>query len=180
MVNFSAITLTFFVFVYQNIILLNEETLILLCFIAFCWLAFSKLKDTIYSNLVETSKKIEVSMTTSIDQLSRLLTHSIESQRVLKNVVNDLEALGNHFYVLNSTLLNNLPQRLVKKSSEVYPKKLLFVQRLEQRTAKLLPLIVSQKLVKVVFVNKFFTQKIKISAFTCRHNISVREYINTI
>nr|YP_009684863.1 hypothetical mitochondrionreading frame [Gloiopeltis furcata]BBK20776.1 hypothetical mitochondrionreading frame [Gloiopeltis furcata] len=180
MINFGIITLTFLVFVYQNIILINEETLILLCFVAFCWLAFNRLKNAVYSNLTETSKKIETSVIVSMDQLSRLLTYSVESQRILKSVVSDLESLGNHFHVLNSTLLSNLPHRLVKKSSETYPKKLLFVQRLEQRTAKLLPLIVSRKLAKVAFINKFFAHKVKISAFTCKHNISVREYINTI
>lgn len=172
MFNFSIIGLVSLILIYKNILLINEETLILICFIIFCWIAFTRLSDSLYNDLINRSKKIENSLTSSLNEISEVLTYNIENQHKLKNLPNNIEKLGNHFFKLNSAIANHLPLYISNKSEVIYTKKFLFIQRLESQTIKLLALLLVQKLSKLVEVQKFCTYNLKVRNFICFQSIN--------
>nr|YP_009445898.1 ATP synthase F0 subunit b [Betaphycus gelatinus]ATX68839.1 ATP synthase F0 subunit b [Betaphycus gelatinus] len=180
MVNFSFIIILSFILVYQNVIILNEETLILICFITFCYLAYNRLHKSIQDNLQEQSVFLKSSIKVSLNLLLQELTSNIKTQDKLRSLAIDFKNLGDHFLRLNFLLLGTLPLRFIKNHEKVYPKKLFFANHLEQQTTKLLALILSHKLTKIPTLQKFYTKSFKISFFLCIDKISMREYLETI
>lgn len=180
MLNFNLIILLSLILVYQNILLLNEETLILICFITFFWIAFNNFNNSIFNDLRNRSKLIEQSLTNSLNQLLKNINNSIEVQNNSKNTLLNFKNLGNHFFKLSLAIYNELPIYINYKSEAVYPKKLIFTQRLEQQTAKLLILLLSQKLLKLVNTKNFYSKKIKVSNFICINKIAIYEMFSKI
>lgn len=180
MVNFSIISLVSLVLVYQNILLLNEETLILVCFIIFCWAAFNKLSESTFEDLIQRSKKIEDSLDGSLNEVLKELNSSIENQNKFKNLSSNFESLANHLFKLSSAITNQLPIYLSNRSETVYTKKFIFIQRLEKQTIKLLALLLIEKLNKIVLVQKFCTYELKVSNFLCFQSINFLKYINNV
>lgn len=176
MLNFGLISLTSFILIYQNIILLNEETLILFCFVVFCWIVFNKLNVSIYNDLVERSKKTENSLFNSLNQLLKLLGYNIELQNKFKNLLINFKNLKTHFLKLTTTVSNQLPAYSIYKSKILYPKKFKFTQTIEQQTSKLLALLISQKLNRIASTQYFYKYNLRSPHFLCIHKISLREY----
>lgn len=176
MFNFSLISLTSFILIYQNIILLNEETLILFCFIAFCWIIFTKLNKSIYNDLANRSLKTENSLTTSLNQLLEVLIYSIKLQNKFKSMSANFENLKIHFLKLAVIITDKLPAYSIYKSETIYPKKFKFTQNIEQQTVKLLALILSQKLNRIVSTQYFCRLNLKNPYFLCTYKINLREY----
>lgn len=77
---FLLIILLSLVLIAQNIILLNEETLILVCFITFCYLAVKNLSTSFKTNLDIRSNKIEVTLKNSLKQTSYTLNNTLNIQ----------------------------------------------------------------------------------------------------
>nr|YP_009488810.1 Ymf39 [Grateloupia filicina]AWD77500.1 Ymf39 [Grateloupia filicina] len=180
MINFSLLCLTFLFLVSQNILLLNEEILILFCFISFCWLAFNRLNESVSLDFSDRSKKIEQTFTESLDQVEEALLTNSKIQKKFKNLALDFTTLKNHFTILNKTIHSKLAAFLIKNSQATYLSKLVFAQRLEQQTAKLLALLLSKKLHRIVLLRQFYTQKLKFTNFLCFYKISLREYFEII
>nr|AHX02476.1 ATP synthase B chain precursor [Riquetophycus sp. HSY-2014a] len=180
MFNISIISLMSLILIYQNILLLNEETLILICFVIFCWIAFTKLNELIYDDLKQRSTKIENSLINSLNQVFKVLNHSIKFNQNFKNLSSNFESLGNHFFKLGAAISNELPNYLSNKSKNVYVKKFIFVQRLERQTTKLLAILIIQKINKLVSVQKFYTYNLKISNFICFQTINLLKYLKNL
>nr|YP_010027341.1 ATP synthase F0 subunit b [Sarcopeltis skottsbergii]QOS04462.1 ATP synthase F0 subunit b [Sarcopeltis skottsbergii] len=180
MLNLSLISLTSFILIYQNIIILNEETLILICFVTFCFIIFNKLSKTLYTNFTTRSLKTKSSLVTSLNQLTTTLIHIIKLQIEFKNLTNQFKNLKIYFLKLGISVSNNLPIYCINKSKIIYPKKIRFIQNLEQQIAKLLALLLIQKLTKLVKIQQFCKQNLKINWFLCFHKISLREHLNKL
>nr|YP_010986422.1 ATP synthase F0 subunit b [Pachymeniopsis lanceolata]WOL37390.1 ATP synthase F0 subunit b [Pachymeniopsis lanceolata] len=180
MVNFSLLALTFLFLVSQSILLLNEEILILFCFIAFCWLIFNRLRESVSLDFLDRSTKIQQTFIESLSQVEQRLFINSKVQQKFQNLTSDFETLKNHFVVLNKAVHNKLVTFLIKDSQTIYLSKLLFTQRLEQQTAKLLALLLSKKLYRIVLLRQFYVQKLKFANFECFYKISLREYFETI
>nr|YP_010395113.1 ATP synthase F0 subunit b [Grateloupia elliptica]UQJ72554.1 ATP synthase F0 subunit b [Grateloupia elliptica] len=180
MVNFSLLSLTFLFLVSQNILLLNEEILILFCFIAFCWLTFNRLSESVSLDFLNRSAKIQQTFTESLDQVEQGLFVDLKAQQEFQTLAADFKSLKNHFVVLNKAVHTKLVTFLIKDSQVIYLNKLFFTQRLEQQTAKLLALLLSKKLYRIVLLRQFYVQKLKFTNFECFYKISLREYLETI
>nr|AHX02547.1 hypothetical protein Sflab.mt.07 [Sebdenia flabellata] len=180
MLNFSLIGLFSLLLVSQNILLLNEEILILICFIIFCWAVFNRLNESISLDFINRSNIVKDSIISSIEQLINILNKNIILHKKYSILSTDFLALKNHFSNLSLSISNELCQYSIQKSQTVYRKKLLFTQRLEQQTVKLLSLLLSKKLSKIVIVRSFLTQKLEVPTFLCFHKISLREYLEIV
>nr|YP_010881009.1 ATP synthase B chain precursor [Grateloupia cornea]WIA66127.1 ATP synthase B chain precursor [Grateloupia cornea] len=180
MINFSLLCLTFLFLVSQSILLLNEEILILFCFIIFCWLSFNRLNESVSLDFSNRSTKIEQTFTESLTQVEEELIVNSKIQKKFKNLALDFKTLKNHFIALNKLVYSKLSVFLIKNSHATYLSKLVFAQRLEQQTAKLLALLLSKKLHRIVLLRQFYTQKLKFSNFLCFYKICLREYFEII
>nr|AHX02500.1 ATP synthase B chain precursor [Schimmelmannia schousboei] len=180
MFNFNFSILTILILISQNILLLNEETLILFCFILFCIIAFNKLNKSISLDFSERAHKIENSLIESLNKVLKSLRTHNELQILSNNTVSNFKFLKNHFYILTKMFGKKLPEYKLQKLQFLYTKKLIFTQRLEQQTTKLIALLLSQKLYKLTHIKHFYTHQLKISSFLCFYKISLREYLEII
>ena len=180
MFNFSIISLISIIFIYQNIFLLNEETLILICFIVFFWITFTRMGSSIHDDLRIRASNIEDSLIVSLNQLLNTFLYNLKNQKKFQNLPKDFETLGNHFFKLSSAVSNQLPVYLSTKSESIYEKKFVFIRRLEKQTIKLLALLLVQKLNKLVTTQKFCTYNLKIPNFLCFQTINLLKYFKNI
>lgn len=180
MLNLSLISLTSFILIYQNIIILNEETLILICFITFCFITFNKLNEALYNDLTTRSLKTKTSLVTSLNQLLVTLIHTIKLQNEFKNLTTHFKNLKNYFLKLGTLISDNLSIYHTNESKIIYPKKIRFIQNMEQQIAKLLALLLVQKLNKIVKIQHFYKHNLKIQHFVCFHKITLREHFNKL
>nr|WCH57828.1 ATP synthase F0 subunit b [Hypnea edeniana] len=180
MLNISIIILFTFVLVYSNIIILNEETLILICFITFCIIAFSKLKDSVSKDFRSNSNRIEVSIITSLEELIDSLKSVFIYKYTFKNIVRSFESLKTHFVTFGIISSTELPKYIIRSAELTYPKKLIFTERLEGQTSKLLALLLNYKLNKITNTQNFYTHNCKIVTFLCINKISLREYLKAL
>ena len=68
----------------------------------------------------------------------------------------------------------------INSSKTPFPKRLLFISRLEKQTSRLLTLLLIQKLKKVVELKYFCGSVLSIPYFKCTNKITTLEYIKTI
>lgn len=180
MFNIILTALIFIILIFQKIFLLNEETLILFCFISFIWINLHWIGDSVRFNLNEQSNKIEVVLRKSLKQVSFSLRECTYVKSKLNIILFSFKNLGDHFYKLVSLSVNKIPLHQKQQLSSIYPKRLLFVKRVEQQVIKLIPLLISSKLIKIINLKCFYTKKFKISYFSCLQKVSTREYIQLI
>nr|YP_008994211.1 hypothetical protein Rhody.mt.08 [Rhodymenia pseudopalmata]AGO19263.1 hypothetical protein Rhody.mt.08 [Rhodymenia pseudopalmata] len=180
MLNFSFLLLFSLFLISQNIFLLNEESLILLCFVIFCWLVFDKIQALVALDFDQRSDKIQISLKDSLDQVIDTSIKNLELQKQLESINLELQLLKKHFIDLNSLISAKLCDFSVQQTKSVFYKKLLFAQRLEQQMAKLLTLLIFKKLSKIVLLNFFYTQNLQIPIFLCLNKIALRECLENI
>nr|WCH57900.1 ATP synthase F0 subunit b [Hypnea nidulans] len=180
MLNISIIILLSFILVYSNVIILNEETLILVCFVAFSLITFNKLKDSISQDLQKDSNKIELFLLKSFKDLLNSLELVSRSKSTFNHIVINFQFLKEHFIIYSTVTSKELPNYVSNSSETIYPKKLIFVERLENQTSKLLALLVNHKLDKITSVQNFYTHSCKVTNFLCVNKVIFREYLQII
>nr|WCH58020.1 ATP synthase F0 subunit b [Hypnea brasiliensis] len=180
MLNISIVIAFSFILVYSNIIIFNEETLILICFITFCFIAFNKLKDSTSKDFEINSNNIEASLFKSLVQLASSLESVFVYKSTFRNIALSFQSLKTHFITFGIVTSKELPMYVVKNVEVTYPKKLIFTQRLESKTSKLLALLLNYKLSKITSIQNFYTHDCKISTFLCVNKIILREYLKVL
>nr|ATG87374.1 ymf39 [Gracilaria chouae] len=178
--NFSIVVILSLILISKNIILLNEETLILLCFITFCWLGFNKLKDSLDVDFETQRKEIETKFSESFETILSSLSTNLKWQKLFPTLITNFGALEKQFVVLGSKMLEQVPAIQNQELQKTYIKKLSFTQRLEDQTGKVISLVLVKKVEKITFLKYFYATKIKIATFQCNYKIALREYIETI
>nr|YP_009511871.1 ATP synthase F0 subunit b [Hydropuntia rangiferina]AXI97748.1 ATP synthase F0 subunit b [Hydropuntia rangiferina]UAD89774.1 ATP synthase F0 subunit b [Hydropuntia rangiferina] len=180
MLNFSIIILLSLILISQNIILLNEETLILLCFIIFCWIGFNKLKDSIYEDFEIQKKDLEIEFSESFNILLKSVNKKLTLQKILPLWLINFSDLKRHLLSLNLILIDKLPNLYVQRNKDNFLKKLSSIKRIEQQTNKLIGLLLIKKIEKITLLRYFYISKIKVKTFECSYKITLREYIEII
>nr|YP_009511846.1 ATP synthase F0 subunit b [Gracilaria gracilis]AXI97723.1 ATP synthase F0 subunit b [Gracilaria gracilis] len=180
MLNFSIVIILSLILISKNFILLNEETLILLCFVTFCWLSFNKLKDSFQADFENQRNEIETKFLESFGFIVNSVSMNLKWQKLFPIVITNFCLLEKQFVTLSSGMINQLPSLQNRDVREAYLKKLSFTKRLEQQTSKLVSLVLVKKIEKITFLKYFYATKIKISIFQCNYKIALREYIETI
>lgn len=170
---FTALSI-FLILISYNIILLNEEILILICFISFIWVILDKFSKLIKNYLIEYAAKIEKPIKVSLSQIFCLLRKIIILNLEFRNLVTISKNIKTHFSTLLSLISKILPNFCKKTQSLFYLKQLSFLKRLERQVVKLLILFIVKKLNKIALLRRFYL-KFPITYFSCFHKISLRE-----
>lgn len=180
MLNISIIVLLSFILVYSNIIILNEETLILICFITFCTIAFNKLNNSTSKDFETNSNKIEASLSKSLIELIEGLKSVFIYKYIFKNIALSLKLIKKHFVTFGIISFKELPKYIIKNAEKSYPKKLIFINRLENQSSKLLVLLLNYKLSKITDIQNFYTYNCKMTIFLCIDKVVLREYLKVL
>lgn len=80
----------------------------------------------------------------------------------------------------NLNIINKLNHLQVTKKQIVFKNKLVFIYNLEQQFLKLITLLILTKIKKLVLLNLFYKNDLKISNFVCINKICLLEYLKTI
>nr|YP_009019505.1 Ymf39 [Gracilaria salicornia]AHG53092.1 Ymf39 [Gracilaria salicornia]AMR57142.1 Ymf39 [Gracilaria salicornia]UAD89799.1 ATP synthase F0 subunit b [Gracilaria salicornia] len=180
MLNLSVIIVLSLILISKNFILLNEETLILCCFIVFCWLSFNKLKELIHFDFETQREEIETNVSDSFKARVASLDVNLKWQKLFPVLITNFKILEKQFINLSIQISAQLPLIRNREIQKAYLKKLFFTKRLEQQTSKLISLILIKKIEKITFLKYFYSTKIKITTFQCNYKIILREYIEAI
>ncbi len=178
-VNFSLILIGL-ILINLKIILINEETLILICFSVFCFLASSRLSSSVedFFNSQTTAIKSElVASTSKLITITQNKQNKLQTKVIWPHIFSNLKAdfKGFNFYILaqfSSFYHFELKNKLKKK--------LEFSARLEVQLTKVLTLIIAEKLQKFVAVQNFFEGTLKVPAFKTIKTIYFREHLQKL
>jgi Mitochondrial ATP synthase B chain precursor (ATP-synt_B) len=177
---FLLIILLSLVLIAQNIILLNEETLILVCFITFCYLAVKNLSTSFKTNLDIRSNKIEVTLKNSLKQTSYTLNNTLNIQNRFWIVFNEFKSLGNNCLDVINVITDWSLRNSIKETRIPFPKRLQFISRVENQAAQLITLLIIRKLKKTTSLKTFCSSKLVNPHFVCLDKVNIREYIQSI
>jgi len=181
MLNYFAITtLAVLILIAQNVLLLNEETLILICFITFSWLAVKNLSSSVAQNLDFRSATIEKELKKSLKHDSDALISTLNIKDRFWNVFNEFKSLGNNCLGIVNVMTTWSVQSSMENAKAPFPKRLQFVSILESQTTQLLSMLVIHKLQKITELKHFCHVQLNNPHFVCLNKISTREYIHSI
>lgn len=180
MFNITIFILTLLILISQDILLLNEESLILFCFVIFIWLMYNKLKSSVQHDLESKALSIYNSIESSFNSTLLLLKLELSIQQSAKSLISDFFNLKQHFVKLTTFVTVNLKKFTLNNFQKSYKKKLVFTQRLEKQTSKLLALLIAKKLTKVVNLHQYYLKDFPLITWNCIYKISLREYFEMI
>ena len=180
MINLSLGFPLLLILIFQDIVILNEETLILLCFIIFNWLLYTNYGLMINQILQTRSDLIERTLIKSFDNNYSILEINKNKQKNLINLKQHFKGLKHHLIIFNIYMLNILPNYHLKLYQLLLLKKLTFSKNLEQQTFKLILLLLLKKIEKLIFTHYFYINKLKVKYFIALSKISTRESFELI
>nr|YP_009515598.1 ATP synthase F0 subunit 9 [Sirodotia delicatula]AVK39602.1 ATP synthase F0 subunit 9 [Sirodotia delicatula] len=167
-------------FTFNGIILLNEETLILICFVTFSWLFSKNVGLSLKIDLDKRNAKIKDSLETSLDEITTVLGKTIDTKQKFWNLFYNFTRLSKHYLKFTYSVTNWFSKHQVKSTQAIFPKQLQFIHRVEDRILKLLVLIIIKKLKNITLLKAFYSIKLKNPHFLCLHSVNIRQCIKFI
>lgn len=164
----------------QDLLLFNEESLILICFISFSWLFIKNIGTGINEYFQNESKKIEGSIFTSYNDLLIKIKNKLQvnyKKLILKTYFIKIKE---YYLKVNFKLINKLIDLQITKKQINFNTKLYFAYNIEQQFKKLIILLIITKINKLIFLNLFCSKTLKINKFYCFYKICLREYLKLI
>ena len=180
MLNITITLFTFIFLVAQNVLLLNEESLILLCFISFIGLSVKNLGTPTKDFFSNQSSQIANLLKNSLKQILEFTRSFITFQYSLKNVLYNFIRLKKYYFKLTGIIKTFIPNYNKLYLSQVYKNQMFFINKVENQTIKLLVVIIIQNLDTIIKSKRFYRSYIKSSQFLCLDAISLRESIKQI
>ena len=181
MLNYFITTiLVLLLLISQNILLLNEEVLILICFITFCWLALKNLSESFKDDLDKKSNTIEKELKQSLNKTILPLQSMLNIQHRFWNLFFNFKSMGNNCIKFVNSITDWSVNHKIKLSKAPFPKRLQFVFRLEEQASKLISLILIHKLQNVINLKHYYSYNLNNTYFICTNKISIREYLQII
>nr|YP_009402607.1 ATP synthase B chain precursor [Sheathia arcuata]ARX95747.1 ATP synthase B chain precursor [Sheathia arcuata] len=172
--------LLFTLFTFNNVILLNEETLILVCFIIFSWLFNKNVGTLLKKDFNRRSNEIKSTIQFSLKEILSSLDKSLNTKYKFWSLFYNFELLAKHYLKFAYIAAGWYDVYKFKKAKIVLPQRLQFIYRLENCTSKLLSLVLVKKLTKIVQLKFFYSLKLKNPYFICLYKINVRECLQSI
>nr|YP_011017710.1 ATP synthase F0 subunit b [Griffithsia okiensis]WQF69533.1 ATP synthase F0 subunit b [Griffithsia okiensis] len=178
--NFFLYFLIVTLIISQKIFLLNEEFLILLCFISFLFLVFDKLKTNLNDFFKLETNQIESNLKKSFNNFLKILEDKKNWNTKLLKIKIYFNFLK--IYYLNINLINS--EKIIKlqnfKKKSNFKLKLLFINNYEKQISKLLVILLLKKINKISHINYFFKNSFKLTKFNTFNKICLKEYLNNI
>ena len=172
--------LIIFILVKFNVLLLNEETLILIVFSIFCLVSVNKIGPEIAIFFETQQKIVRVSITSSSANLQELLQSKQKILHKTANWLTEFKKLKSHFSQFNSVVLNQWPNLYKNQVSNQIQKKLNFSKRLEQQLLKLISLLILEKVKSFLFTQKFCVQNLGLKKFKSVEKTYFREHLTKL
>ena len=180
MVNLFVIIILFILLVTQKILLLNEESLILLCFVIFVNLGMNKVGVYLKESFKFQSSEIKVSLTESFKELQMITQNFTMFSSNLKLFFKNVVATKNYYKTLTFSLSDYILICNKYYLTGLYIKKLSFLDKTEEQTTKLLMTTIVKQLNIILKTKYFYTNYIRFNQLLSLTNISVRECIELI
>lgn len=178
--NYLIFLLGLILFISQEFVLFNEETLILICFICFYFVILNKFRILIFNTFKNQSFKIENMFITSLNEVIKFFL-KVESWKFKLNILNvSFISLKNYYLKFNYNIVTKLIKYNSIKKNKVFNDKINYIFQLEQQVLKLIILIFKNKLNKIVFIIDFYENNICLKKFKCFKKISLREQLEDI
>lgn len=174
------LVLLFALLTFNNIVLLNEETLILICFIIFSWLFNKNVGTLLKKDFNNRNIKIKLLIQSSLKDIFISLNNALSVKNKFWNLFYNFELLANHYLKFACVVAEWYNIYSLKTTIIAFPQRLQFIYRLENYTLKLLSLILVKKLKNVVQLKYFYSSKLKNPYFICLHKINIRECLQSI
>ena len=168
---------SFFFLVKFNIILLNEESLILFCFVLFCFLSTAKLGPQVSNYFNEQVSSIKAAVIQSNKEFLELTAK--EKNELSRTFTWPLEVsnLKKHFLFFNKAIISRWPQVYLSQAKSTLAKKLIFSHRLEQQVTKLVALVLLEKVKQSVTLQQFCIKKLTLKKFNSLEKMYFREHL---
>nr|YP_011017635.1 ATP synthase F0 subunit b [Campylaephora kondoi]YP_011017638.1 ATP synthase F0 subunit b [Campylaephora kondoi]WQF69458.1 ATP synthase F0 subunit b [Campylaephora kondoi]WQF69461.1 ATP synthase F0 subunit b [Campylaephora kondoi] len=177
--NFG-IFLLMFLLVKFNILLLNEESLILLVFITFCILSTVKLGPLTSSFFELQQNDVKLGIKSSTQKLIELFTQQKLKLGISSNWETQFYQLKSHLINFNKLVLLQIPNFYQMCGLIQLKKQLSFSRRLEQQVMKLISLIILEKLNKILVTQEFCNNVLVSKKFKTSDKINLREHLTKI
>nr|AVK39578.1 ATP synthase F0 subunit 4 [Sheathia arcuata] len=172
--------LLFTLLTFNNIILLNEETLILSCFIVFSWLFNKNVGTLLKKDFNHRSNEIKSTIQLSLKEIEISLNKALNTKYNLWNLFYNFKLLAKHYLKFSYIVSDWYYSYKLKTTKTNFPQRLQFIYRLENCTSKLLSLVLTKKLIKIVQLKSFYSLKLKNPYFICLNKINIRECLQSI
>nr|YP_004062221.1 Ymf39 [Plocamiocolax pulvinata]ADR03237.1 Ymf39 [Plocamiocolax pulvinata] len=123
MLNILTISLITLILISNKIILLNEEILILSCFIIFLLLAYNYTKKSIYIDLNNRKILIKDSLLLAFNKLITNLLQQLIWENKNQKLISNFTFLQIYLYTIVEKIYQNLPKTILQNYSNLYKKK---------------------------------------------------------
>jgi len=180
MINLIITIFVFILLVTQKILLLNEESLILLCFITFTVLGLNNLSTSVNDSFKSQSSQIEETLKHSLKQLLVIFHKFVNVKQDFKLLFKKFNIIQDYYTKLISLLGNKFLSYSKSNLILSYNQKLIFLNKIENKTIKLLTIVVIKKLNNIIKIKQFYNSSIKLTQFLCLNTILIRECIQLI
>nr|YP_009515553.1 ATP synthase protein subunit 4 [Kumanoa ambigua]AVK39506.1 ATP synthase protein subunit 4 [Kumanoa ambigua] len=177
---FVLLTLVLLVLVFHGILLLNEETLILICFTIFSWLFNRNVGNSIKKSLTERNSNIKFTIYNSLKEVTFSLNIIVNTKHKFWELFYSFKILVNHYLKLVNLIIFYFNNHNIQVLKLPFPKRLQFIFKIENQIVKLLSLILIKKIQGSVELKQFFVFKFNDPHFLCQYKINIQEYIQSI
>ena len=178
-INFSLLLIAL-ILINFKIILINEETLILICFSVFCFLFSTRLSNNVehfFKSQAETTKSELVNSSVKLISTTEIKKKKLQTTNAWPHVFSNLRT---DFKAFNSFVLTQFNSFYQAELQKKIHKKLEFSARLELQLTKMFILVITEKLQKFVKLQNFFNGVLKVSSFKTIKKIYFREHLQKL
>lgn len=168
------------VFITHNVLILNEEILILICFIAFCFVITHNFGSSVKVMFKTDLYKIERDYNNSFCNLETFLSKISEEKKHIWKSFSDFKLLGLYYINLTNHIIDLQVLKNTKFGKTPSSKKFIFVQHVENQTRRLLLFFVKDQLNSIASIKNFYVKTIPVTNFLCSGKIMFQECVQTI
>lgn len=154
--NIGYLFLGFALLVSTKILLLNEESLVLLCFVAFTYLVISKLGNNVSVELDKRADKIKFELNDSFKEVENHLRTTVSMYNLNYGLKEQINSLKNFCDLNTKNLVYKMHENLNFHVKTEFPKKLSIVLIIEEEVNFLLCTLFCLELDKMINLNRFY------------------------
>nr|WQF69412.1 ATP synthase F0 subunit b [Bostrychia moritziana] len=164
----------------SKILLLNEELLILICFIFFCWIGIEKFSFSINSFFENKNYSDKTKLINSFTTTTLKLNQQIKFNKTINKTKSLFIYLKQHYLSSSSKYLTNFTLFIQNKKNLLLQNQLNLLLNLEKSYEKQIFFVLFDKLKSNIQILNFYQKKYKISKFQSQNKLILREYIKQI
>jgi hypothetical protein len=156
----------FTIFIISNkLFLFNEEFLILICFICFCFIIYVKLGPQVEFRFYNKTSELELSFLNSLNLLSNKLKNKKKLNDNLVSFKLLFTSLKNYYLNFSSKFIANLLIYNKNKKDNNFLTKLMLFSILEKDYSKFVTFLLINKLNQINLIFNYFSLVIKVKKF---------------